>query len=283
MIGVLADNLLLTLFIVIALGAAFGAIPFGPVKFGAAGALFIGLLVGAFVPASDAALTTFQDLGLGLFVYMVGLEAGETFLKEVRQQFGLMLGSILSVSLGALAAVVVGGLLDLSREISVGVFAGSLTSTPSLALAQEQSGSEIPAVGYSLGYPTGLVMAIVVLALVMGRSWAAKKDQVSADDAVLLSAMVRVERAVAMSALRERFGDHVRLATLRRGSHTLIPDSDEKLEIGDVVTLFVTKSSAKEVVKAIGRRLPFRPPSTRQVTVRRFTLSNSDIACNTIG
>lgn len=283
MIGVLADNLLLTLFIVIALGAAFGAIPFGPVKFGAAGALFIGLLVGAFVPASDAALTTFQDLGLGLFVYMVGLEAGETFLKEVRQQFGLMLGSILSVSLGALAAVVVGGLLDLSREISVGVFAGSLTSTPSLALAQEQSGSEIPAVGYSLGYPTGLVMAIVVLALVMGRSWAAKKDQVSADDAVLLSAMVRVEHAVAMSALRERFGDHVRLATLRRGSHTLIPDSDEMLEIGDVVTLFVTKSSAKEVVKAIGRRLPFRPPSTRQVTVRRFTLSNSEIACNTIG
>ena len=103
----LADNLLLALFTVIAAGAAFGTIPFGPLRFGAAGALFVGLAVGAFAPMNAEHLTIFQDLGLGLFVYLVGLEAGETFFKEFRRQLPLMLASVASVTLGAVAAVII--------------------------------------------------------------------------------------------------------------------------------------------------------------------------------
>ncbi|MDK6630521.1 aspartate-alanine antiporter-like transporter, partial [Actinotignum timonense] len=91
MLDILASNTVLVVFIVVALGAAFGAIPFGPLKFGAAGALFIGLLVGAVVPPSTSLLVLLQDLGLGIFVYMIGLEAGETFFQEIRKQLGLML------------------------------------------------------------------------------------------------------------------------------------------------------------------------------------------------
>ncbi|MCW1069436.1 hypothetical protein OJ604_11575, partial [Streptococcus anginosus] len=78
-----------------------------------------------------------QDLGLGIFVYMIGLEAGETFFQEIRKQLGLMLASVIAITAGAAAAVGLGELLGLLRGTAVGVFAGSLTSTPSLALAQE--------------------------------------------------------------------------------------------------------------------------------------------------
>ena len=46
----LAQNHLLTIFLVVGLGAVLGAIRFGPLRFGAAGALFVGLLVSAYSP-----------------------------------------------------------------------------------------------------------------------------------------------------------------------------------------------------------------------------------------
>lgn len=42
-LDVLADNPLLTIMIVLALGTLVGTVPFGPVRFGPAGALFVGL------------------------------------------------------------------------------------------------------------------------------------------------------------------------------------------------------------------------------------------------
>ena len=47
-LDVLAQNTVLTLFLVIAAGSLFGVIPFGPIRFGPAGALFVGLFLGAF-------------------------------------------------------------------------------------------------------------------------------------------------------------------------------------------------------------------------------------------
>ena len=86
----LASSPLLAIMVVVALGAAVGMIPFGPIRFGAAGALFVGLAVGALVPGVGEGLGVVQQLGLGLFVYMVGLAAGETFFADLRRQLPLM-------------------------------------------------------------------------------------------------------------------------------------------------------------------------------------------------
>ena len=68
--------------------------PFGPVKFGPAGALFVGLAVGALDPRLGQGLGLIQTLGLALFVYTVGLASGATFFSSLRRQLPLMLGSI---------------------------------------------------------------------------------------------------------------------------------------------------------------------------------------------
>ncbi|MGI5951084.1 MAG: transporter, partial [Brooklawnia sp.] len=73
MVEVLAANPLLAVMIVLAAGAALGQIPFGPLRFGAAGALFVGLAVGTLDPAIGESLGLVQGLGLALFVYTVGL------------------------------------------------------------------------------------------------------------------------------------------------------------------------------------------------------------------
>ena len=85
--------------LVLALGAALGAVPFGPLRFGAAGALFVGLALGALDPRLGEGLALVQTLGLALFVYTVGLTAGSTFFRDLRRQLPLM-----SVAIGVLLA-----------------------------------------------------------------------------------------------------------------------------------------------------------------------------------
>lgn len=283
MLDVLADNEFLTLFLVIALGAGLGAVPIAGIRFGAAGALFVGLVVGAIIPEPTADLSMLQNLGLGLFVYLVGLEAGETFFKELRQQFGMMITAVVAITVGAVVAVVAGQLLGVTREITVGIFSGALTNTPSLALAQTQTGSELPAVGYSLGYPTGVIVAILMVSVLVGRTWKAPKDQVDPDDAILEVARVEIGRAMTAQDLVDIGDGHVRVSTVRRGNRSQVIDRDRELDAGDVVTIYAAKSALPGVVKAAGRRVPRRMLRDQHVGLQRFTLSNRSIVGRPVG
>lgn len=282
MLQILADHEFLTLFLVIALGAGLGAVPIAGIRFGAAGALFVGLAVGAIIPEPAADLSMLQNLGLGLFVYLVGLEAGETFFKELRQQFGMMISAVIAIVVGAAVAIVAGQLLGVSREITVGIFSGALTNTPSLALAQSQTGSELPAVGYSLGYPTGVIVAILLVSAFVGRSWKAPKDQVDPNDSILEIARVEITRPMTVQSLVEAGQGHVSMSTVRRGSRTAVLDQDRSLEPGDVVTLYATKSVLPDVVEAAGRRVSRRLIRDQNVSLLRFTLSNPSLVGRTV-
>ncbi|MFC9492319.1 hypothetical protein ACFTZM_40480 [Streptomyces hydrogenans] len=69
-----ADYPWFTLFIVIAAGSLFGMVRFGPVKLGAAGVLFVGLLVGALDPDVGKAVPAgLPVLGLALTLSPVGI------------------------------------------------------------------------------------------------------------------------------------------------------------------------------------------------------------------
>ncbi|WP_257161478.1 aspartate:alanine exchanger family transporter [Corynebacterium cystitidis] len=280
MIDFLQNNALLTIFIVIGLGTAFGAIPFGPIKFGAAGALFIGLFVGAIIELPEAVLATLQDLGLGLFVYMIGLEAGESFFKNIRKQFGLMAMSIVSIILAAVTAVLVGGLLGVAREVSVGAFAGAMTSTPSLSLAQVQTGSDLPAVGYSIGYPTGIVVAILLVFVTIGKNWKASRDEDDSAGSQLRGVRLAVRHPVTSEELVEEFGSNITAGVRRHNGKIEILDSTFELSPGDTVFMMVKEGVREDLVKRVGR--PLQPLSRRlpQLTVQKFSVSNQDIGGN---
>ncbi|WP_304348926.1 antiporter [Corynebacterium frankenforstense] len=287
MLYFLDGQVLLTLFIVIAAGAAFGAIPFGPLRFGAAGSLFIGLAVGAFVDLPEESLTIFQDLGLGMFVYMVGLEAGETFFKNFREQLLPMGAAILSVSAAAAAAVFGAQLLGITREVALGVFSGSLTSTPSLALATDQTGSEAPAVGYSLGYPTGVALAILVVAFTINREWKARNDQIDPDEKKIRMARIKVTKDVAeadIEALEEEWGDQFQAATIIRDGHRSVLTEFTDVRQGDTIAVLATKAALPAVIRTLGKRVgQLSMRRDDHLTIQSFRVSNQDIAGKSVG
>ena len=80
-LAIFDGNIWLSIFFIVLLGTLFGMIPFGPLRFGAAGTLFVGLAFGSFIDLDKDILSSLQELGLGLFIYMQGLSAGERFFK----------------------------------------------------------------------------------------------------------------------------------------------------------------------------------------------------------
>jgi len=278
-LDLLADAPLLTIFVVVALGTALGAVPFGPVRFGAAGALFVGLGIGALDPRLGEGLALVQTLGLALFVYTVGLAAGSTFFRDLRRQLPLM-----SVGMGVLAvvgatAIGLGAALGLSGPLAAGAFTGALTSTPALAAAAAAAGSTEPAVGYALGYPIGVTVSIVVVAVIVGRRWPSRRDPAPAAGLGLDAATAQVERTTRLSDVPGFAAQEVRLSYLSREGRTRVVTPGERLQPGDRVVVVGPAGSVAAAIAHLGVRLDEHLADDRtSVDHRRFVVSNSAVA-----
>jgi len=118
MLDLLAANPVLTVFLVVAAGSLLGMVPFGPIRFGPAGALFVGLALGALDPRLGLGLELVRTIGLALFVYTVGLAAGPTLIRTFRRQAPMMVGSAVVLLLVGLTIVVTGALLGVRATSS---------------------------------------------------------------------------------------------------------------------------------------------------------------------
>ncbi|PVU82854.1 transporter [Cellulomonas sp. WB94] len=283
LLDVLAGSPLLTIFVVVALGTAVGAIPFGPVRFGAAGALFVGLALGATDERLGAGLGLVQTLGLALFVYTVGLAAGNTFVRDLRRQLPLMAVGIGALALAGGTAAAIGGAFGLTGPLSAGAFTGALTSTPALAAATAAAGTQEPAVGYSLAYPVGVTVAILVVALTVNRRWPASRDPSPAAGVGLDATSAEVQRPTLLSEVPGFAAQDVRLSYLERGGRTRVVGHDEQLQPGDRVVVVGPRPAVDAAVAHLGVRLEEHLADDRtSVDFRRFVVSDRKVAGRTV-
>ncbi|GAB3821295.1 TrkA C-terminal domain-containing protein [Tessaracoccus terricola] len=283
MIELLTASPLLTIMLVVALGAAIGIIPFGPVRFGAAGALFVGLAVGALDPALGENLTLVSNLGLALFVYMVGIAAGETFFADLRRQLPLMGLGVGVIAVVAVLAVVLGLALGLDAGLITGTLAGALTSTPALAAATAATGSAEAGVGYSMGYPVGVVLSILVVSVVIRRKWPAKRDSASADGEAIVAESVQVDRPTPLRRVPGWREQTIKMSYLIRDGHTRVLAPGEDLLPGDRVLVVGSHDAVTPAVEYLGTPLGKELTNDREdVDFKRFVVSEPDVAGRTV-
>lgn len=275
----LAASPLLTIFVVVALGTALGAVPFGPVRFGAAGALFVGLAVGALDPRLGEGLALVQTLGLALFVYTVGLAAGSTFFRDLRRQLPLMSVAVGAIVVAAAVDGLLGAVAGLSGPLGAGTFAGALTSTPALAAASAAAGSTEPAVGYALTYPIGVTVAIVVVAAVVGRRWPGRRDPEPTAALGLTAVTARVARETAIGDVPGFAAGDVRMSYLARDDRTRVVRPDERLRPGDRVVVVGPAPAVAAAVGHLGTQLEEHLADDRtSVDHSRFVVSDRRVA-----
>jgi putative transport protein len=155
---------ILTLFLVIALGYALGEINLRGFSLGVGAVLFVGLAVGDFSPKS-APPGLLGTLGLVMFLYGIGIQYGRQFFAGLTSPAGRRynLLALASLATGVVVLLAARGFLRISVSDVTGMFAGALTSTPTLQAAMDAAKSAEPAVGYSVAYPFGVIGPILCM------------------------------------------------------------------------------------------------------------------------
>lgn len=160
-----AGSELFVIFIILALGYAVGRITVCGLNLGSAGVLLVALVFGHFgMTVPDVV----GDIGLILFVTAVGLIAGPKFFRnfKVNAKSYILLGVII-IAAGALTCIAGVFLLGIPSDVSAGMLAGALTSTPGLGAAKEAVAvSGNASAGYSIAYIFGVVGVVLFVQVV---------------------------------------------------------------------------------------------------------------------
>jgi putative transport protein len=167
------------LFLVVGLGYLVGRIRIGGFDFGpVSGVLFVGLVFGHY--GYDMSPTV-QTMGFVLFIFSVGLQAGPQFFSVLRTD-GLRYFALAVVigGTGFALALTLARTLDLEFGYAAGLLAGGMTSSPTLAAAQEAlRAGQVPVAegmsvdqvmtnvttAYAITYIFGLVGLILIIRL----------------------------------------------------------------------------------------------------------------------
>ena len=146
---------MLILFLILIISYILGNIKIKGVSFGPSMIMLVSLIFGHFgYRISDQ----IKNLGLLLFVCPLGITAGPAFLHNFRKNARIyIINGFLIVMIAALLTVFLIKRTGLDPALALGLFTGSLTSTPGLAAAAEVTGSTLTVAGYGISYPFGVI------------------------------------------------------------------------------------------------------------------------------
>ena len=274
----------LTLFLILGMGYLIGNIRIGSFSLGpVAGVLFAGLFLGHFEFRMSPGA---QSVGFALFIFSVGYQAGPRFFDVLRtdglKYFQL---AVVIAATGFTIAVIAAKLLSLAPGTSAGLLSGGLTSSPTLAAAQEalRSGQVAPpeghtademignvATGYAITYIFGLAGLIAIIKLlpkVLGIDLEKEAKALEAEDesgravqpANVSGRIYRVTNEemtkIPVKQLREQYWDKTSVVRLRRNGEIMRLGPDEYLQLGDEALVLAPVEYITETISQFGEEV----------------------------
>ena len=265
--SVLFQEEMLVLFTILALGSWIGRWSFRGVTLGAAGVLFTALVFGHF---GFSVPQPVMELGLLLFVYAVGLQAGPRFFRTFRRH-GLRYVAIalVSVTVGALATIILALVLDLPDALASGLFTGALTCTPALAAAVDAveritPGASVPvSVGYGIAYPfsmIGVVVLIQLLPRLTHRLITTEETRWNQEKQIetpgLEARQYRISNPNCSGRRVAEINPHrmsrANISRIKRGEHTFAATPDIVIELDDIVMVVGTAGELDKMRLLLG-------------------------------
>lgn len=134
------------------------------------GALLSGLFLGwlrskhpTFGRIPEPALWILNNLGLNMFIAVIGITAGPTFLAGIKEVgFMLFIAGVLATSIPLFIGIWVGDkFFKFHPAINLGCNAGGRTTTAALGAIQDSLESTLPAMGYTVTYAVGNTLLIL--------------------------------------------------------------------------------------------------------------------------
>lgn len=142
------------------------------------GALIAGLILGwlrskhpTFGQIPSSSLWILNNLGLNMFIAVIGITSGPTFISGIMQVgWMLFVAGAICTTVPLLIGIWMGArLFKFPPAINLGCVAGSRVTTAALGAIQDSLGSTLPAMGYTITYAIGntlLILMAVIMAAV---------------------------------------------------------------------------------------------------------------------
>ena len=162
--NIIGTQPILAVFLAIGVGYLVGQINLGGFSLGVGAVLFVGLAIGAFAPKSS--ITGPIGLtGLIMFLYGIGILYGRQFFEGMTGAAGIKynLLALVACVAGLVVALLLGQAYGIKIGHTLGIYAGSMTSTATLQAALDVMGNKDPSIGYSIAYPFGVIGPILCI------------------------------------------------------------------------------------------------------------------------
>jgi putative transport protein len=254
---------ILTAFLAIGLGYLVGQISIAGFSLGVGAVLFVGLAIGAFAP--KAQITGPIGLtGLIMFLYGIGILYGRQFfegLVGVGQKYNLL--ALVACLVGLFVALGLGHVFGIKIGHTLGIYAGSMTSTASLQAALEVMKSKDPSIGYSIAYPFGVIgpiLCIYFMARFVKPKFPAKAQRFHMGEISIGQGFAGRRLA---DLTTEALND-LQVTMVRKGERNFVPTADTVLSAGDAILVVAEREEAIATAAAqLGKLEPGRLASDR--------------------
>jgi putative transport protein len=250
---------ILAVFLAIGVGYLVGQVNLGGFSLGVGAVLFVGLAIGAFAP--KAQITGPIGLtGLIMFLYGIGVLYGRQFFEGMTGTAGRKynLLALVAVIVGLLVALGLGQVFGIKVGHTLGLYAGSMTSTATLQAALDVMRNSEPSIGYSIAYPFGVIGPILCIYF-MTRQVKPKFPPKAPKFHMAELTLAENRAKGTLDELVRDLPSGTQVTMVRKAGQNVVPTGDLLLAPGDGLMIVAEREDAvAEAVARLGRLEPGR-------------------------
>jgi putative transport protein len=249
--NIIGTQPILAVFLAIGVGYLVGQINIFGFSLGVGAVLFVGLAIGAFAPKSQIA-GPIGLTGLIMFLYGIGVLYGRQFFEGMTGAAGIKANLIAFVGViaGLAVAIGLGQLFGIKLGHTLGIFAGSMTSTATLQAALDTMKNGEPSIGYSIAYPFGVIgpiLCIYFMTRVVKPKFPPKSQRFHMGEVTIgIDGAGRT-----LDDVSQELPTGVQVTMVRKDGQNVIPSGDMVLASGDA--LMVIADQADAIAKTAAR------------------------------
>jgi putative transport protein len=240
---IIGSQPILTAFLAIGVGYLVGQINIFGFSLGVGAVLFVGLAIGAFAPKAQI-IGPIGLTGLIMFLYGIGILYGKQFFEGMvgaGQKYNLL--ALVACLAGLAVALGLGKMFDIKTGHTLGIYAGSMTSTATLQAALDVTKSKDPSIGYSIAYPFGVIgpiLCIYFMTQLVKPKFPPKAARFHMGE-ISIGASFSGRTLDELS--KEVLAD-VDVTMVRKGGQNIVPAGDTVLSAGDAVLVVADSQEA---------------------------------------
>ena len=240
---IIGSQPILTAFLAIGVGYLVGQINIFGFSLGVGAVLFVGLAIGAFAPKAQI-IGPIGLTGLIMFLYGIGILYGRQFFEGmfgVGQKYNLL--ALVACLAGLAVALVLGHIFGIKIGHTLGLYAGSMTSTATLQAALDVMKNKDPSIGSSIAYPFGVIGPILCsyfMTRIVKPKFPAKAQRFHMGE-------ISIGQAFAGKRLDVLTGNaltDIQVTMVRKDGRNLVPAPDTVLSAGDALMVIAESEEA---------------------------------------